>query len=122
MSLLLSSVSVTTEALASLTEFSTTTDRSRCVVRGCVLVAWPDMMSLAWIIQDVLDKSRKGALISNGPGKTTSYALAALEPRGRLFVGPGVDVYVSKRICFQAARVLFTQGGATCRTVHVVQV
>ena len=43
--------------------------------------------------QDILDKSRKGALISNGPGKTTSYALSALEPRGKLFVGAGVDVY-----------------------------
>ena len=66
----------------------------------------------------MVDKMRKGALVSNGPGKTTSYvagrqwctlvpptltvvaathaparyALAALEPRGKLFVGAGVDV------------------------------
>jgi GTP-binding protein len=34
-----------------------------------------------------------GALISDRPGVTTSYALWNLQERGELFVGPGVDVY-----------------------------
>ncbi|NDD53162.1 translational GTPase TypA [bacterium] len=35
----------------------------------------------------------KGALISMEQGKTTGYALDALQPRGILFVGPTVEVY-----------------------------
>ncbi len=34
-----------------------------------------------------------GALISDRPGVTTSYALWNLQERGELFVGPGVEVY-----------------------------
>ncbi len=34
-----------------------------------------------------------GALVSDRPGKTTTYALYHLEPRGTLFVGPGTEVY-----------------------------
>ena len=39
-----------------------------------------------------IDKVRKGLLISTVSG-TTAYALAALEPRGTLFVGPACEVY-----------------------------
>jgi GTP-binding protein len=41
-----------------------------------------------------VETARKGALVSNAAGTTTTYALAALEARGVLFVGPGVDVYM----------------------------
>ena len=34
-----------------------------------------------------------GALVADRAGRTTAYALYHLEPRGTLFVGPGVDVY-----------------------------
>jgi GTP-binding protein len=34
-----------------------------------------------------------GALVSDRPGKTTTYALYHLEPRGTLFMGPGTEVY-----------------------------
>ncbi len=34
-----------------------------------------------------------GALVSDRAGKTTTYALYHLEPRGTLFMGPGVEVY-----------------------------
>ena len=34
-----------------------------------------------------------GVLISNGTGKVLAYALFSLQERGRLFVGPGDDVY-----------------------------
>ena len=34
-----------------------------------------------------------GVLISNGPGKTLGFALFNLQERGRLFVGPGEEVY-----------------------------
>ena len=34
-----------------------------------------------------------GTLVSMAPGKTTSYSLAALEDRGKLFVTAGVEVY-----------------------------
>jgi GTP-binding protein len=34
-----------------------------------------------------------GALVSDRAGKTTSYALFHLEPRGTLFLSPGTDVY-----------------------------
>ena len=37
--------------------------------------------------------NRGGAMISTSTGKTTAYALSALEPRGTLFVPPGVEVY-----------------------------
>jgi GTP-binding protein len=34
-----------------------------------------------------------GVLVSNGLGKTVAYALFSLQDRGRLFVGPGEEVY-----------------------------
>jgi GTP-binding protein len=34
-----------------------------------------------------------GALVADRPGSTTTYALDGLQERGRLFVGPGVEVY-----------------------------
>ena len=34
-----------------------------------------------------------GALVADRPGKTTTYALYHLEPRGTLFMGPGTEVY-----------------------------
>jgi len=34
-----------------------------------------------------------GALVADRPGRTTSYALYHLEPRGTLFVAPGTEVY-----------------------------
>ncbi len=34
-----------------------------------------------------------GALVADRPGRTTTYALYHLQPRGVLFVGPGVEVY-----------------------------
>lgn len=41
----------------------------------------------------VLAARNQGVLISNGPGKTTAYSLWNLQPRGRLFVDPQVEVY-----------------------------
>nr|KAJ3420756.1 hypothetical protein HK105_005288 [Polyrhizophydium stewartii] len=40
-----------------------------------------------------LDKTRKGSIISTASGETTAYALAGIEPRGKLFVTPGAKVY-----------------------------
>ncbi|KAI9105543.1 P-loop containing nucleoside triphosphate hydrolase protein [Phlyctochytrium arcticum] len=40
-----------------------------------------------------LEKTRKGSIISTAAGETTAYALAAIEARGKLFIGPGVQVY-----------------------------
>ncbi|KAJ3158555.1 hypothetical protein HDU86_002780 [Geranomyces michiganensis] len=40
-----------------------------------------------------LDRTRKGSIISTAMGETTGYALAAIEPRGKLFITPGVKVY-----------------------------
>ncbi len=34
-----------------------------------------------------------GVLISNGAGKSVAYALFSLQERGRLFIGPGEDIY-----------------------------
>ena len=34
-----------------------------------------------------------GALVSDRSGKTTTYALYHLEPRGTLFLGPGIETY-----------------------------
>ena len=34
-----------------------------------------------------------GALVADRPGRTTTYALYHLEPRGTLFIGPGTEVY-----------------------------
>ncbi|KAI9339607.1 P-loop containing nucleoside triphosphate hydrolase protein [Obelidium mucronatum] len=40
-----------------------------------------------------LDRTRKGSLISTAMGETTAYALKDIEPRGKLFVTPGMKVY-----------------------------
>ncbi|KAJ3298469.1 hypothetical protein HDU79_010205 [Rhizoclosmatium sp. JEL0117] len=40
-----------------------------------------------------LEKTRKGSLISTAIGETTAYALKDIEPRGKLFVVPGMKVY-----------------------------
>ncbi|KAJ3133280.1 hypothetical protein HK100_004495, partial [Physocladia obscura] len=40
-----------------------------------------------------LEKTRKGSLISTASGETTAYALKDIEPRGKLFVVPGMKVY-----------------------------
>jgi predicted membrane GTPase involved in stress response len=34
-----------------------------------------------------------GVLVSQSDGRTTTYALNELQPRGTFFVGPGADVY-----------------------------
>ena len=38
-------------------------------------------------------KRQNGVLVSGNPGKTASYALDNLQQRGKLFIGPGVEVY-----------------------------
>ncbi len=38
-------------------------------------------------------RRREGAIVSDRAGRTTPYALFHLQPRGVLFVGPGVEVY-----------------------------
>jgi GTP-binding protein len=43
--------------------------------------------------QAKLEKLRNSVLISTEMGKTTSYALETVQERGRLLVGPGVEVY-----------------------------
>lgn len=48
---------------------------------------------VALVLQKTLETSTNGALISSADGKTSAYALNAIEPRGRLFLGPGVDTY-----------------------------
>ncbi len=44
----------------------------------------------------------RGVLIANGSGATSAYALFNLQERGRLFVGPGVDVYEGQIIGLHA--------------------
>ncbi|KAJ3066126.1 hypothetical protein HDU98_010551 [Podochytrium sp. JEL0797] len=41
----------------------------------------------------LLEKNRKGSLVSTALGETTAYALKDIEPRGKLFVTPGMKVY-----------------------------
>jgi len=41
----------------------------------------------------LIAKRGNGVLISNSSGKSTSYALWNLQPRGRLFIGPQTEVY-----------------------------
>ena len=41
----------------------------------------------------IIEKTRKGSLISSTLGQTTAYALSGIESRGKLFIGPGVQVY-----------------------------
>jgi GTP-binding protein len=45
------------------------------------------------VVPEELAARRNGALISNTTGKTLAYALFNLQERGRLFVGPGEEVY-----------------------------
>jgi GTP-binding protein len=40
-----------------------------------------------------IDRSRKGSLISSASGTATAYALSSIEARGKLFIGPGTEVY-----------------------------
>ncbi|KAJ3412586.1 hypothetical protein HDV05_000566 [Chytridiales sp. JEL 0842] len=40
-----------------------------------------------------ISSGRKGSIISTAAGETTAYALRDIEPRGKLFVGPGTKVY-----------------------------
>ncbi|KAJ3226017.1 hypothetical protein HK099_005723 [Clydaea vesicula] len=41
----------------------------------------------------LIEKERSGSIISTASGLTTSYALQAIEARGKLFVGPNTKVY-----------------------------
>jgi GTP-binding protein len=41
-----------------------------------------------------IENVRKGVLLSNTNGTTTTYALESLEQRGTMFVGPGTTVYM----------------------------
>lgn len=41
----------------------------------------------------IIERVRKGSLISSASGETTSYALSAIEARGRLFISTGTTVY-----------------------------
>ncbi len=43
--------------------------------------------------QGELPERNVGALVASETGRTTGYALAGVDQRGRFFVGPGVDVY-----------------------------
>ncbi len=38
-------------------------------------------------------RRKNGAIVSDRKGKTTPYALFNLQPRGKLFIGPGTEVY-----------------------------
>jgi GTP-binding protein len=38
-------------------------------------------------------RRKSGALVSDRSGATTEYAIFHLEPRGRMFVAPGAEVY-----------------------------
>ncbi len=44
-------------------------------------------------IQAALSKRNNGVLISNGQGPSVGFALFNLQDRGRLFIGPGIDIY-----------------------------
>jgi GTP-binding protein len=45
------------------------------------------------MVERELGQRTSGVLISNGAGRSLAYALFALQERGRLFIGPGEDVY-----------------------------
>ena len=40
-----------------------------------------------------IPRQRNGAIVATDTGQTTSYAIAAIQERARMFVGPGVPVY-----------------------------
>ena len=40
-----------------------------------------------------IERRKNGAIVADRAGKTTSYSLFHLQPRGTLFVNPGTDVY-----------------------------
>lgn len=42
---------------------------------------------------NMVGKRKNGVLVSMENGKSTAYALGALEDRGIMFIGPGIDVY-----------------------------
>ncbi len=41
----------------------------------------------------VIQSNRSGSLVATEAGSTTPFGLSNAEPRGKLFIGPGVDVY-----------------------------
>ncbi|MGB9712294.1 MAG: translational GTPase TypA [Dissulfurimicrobium sp.] len=43
--------------------------------------------------QGHMPERTSGALVADRPGRTTTYALYHIQPRGALFLGPGIDVY-----------------------------
>ena len=43
--------------------------------------------------QGLIDKSRKGSILSTASGSATSHALANIEARGKLFIKPGDECY-----------------------------
>jgi GTP-binding protein len=45
------------------------------------------------VLDRELAQRTSGVLISNGEGKSLAYSLFSLQERGRLFIGPGEDVY-----------------------------
>ena len=45
------------------------------------------------MVSNSVGKHKNGVLVSMENGKSTAYALGALEDRGTMFIGPGVDVY-----------------------------
>ena len=45
------------------------------------------------MVSNSVGKRKNGVLVSMENGKSTAYALGALEDRGTMFIGPGVDVY-----------------------------
>lgn len=57
-------------------------------VMNRIFAEWAPMQSKGQTVS-----SRKGALVSMATGQTAAHALAALEARGTLFIGPREDVY-----------------------------
>ena len=45
------------------------------------------------MVERELAQRTSGVLVSNGAGRSLAYALFSLQERGRLFIGPGEDVY-----------------------------
>jgi GTP-binding protein len=45
------------------------------------------------VVPGAIGQRRNGSLISNATGKSLAYALFNLQERGRLFIGPGEEVY-----------------------------
>ena len=62
------------------------TDTRGTAVMNSLLEGWTE-----W--QGEIPRRATGVLVADRPGETTAYALAHLEDRGELFVGPGTAVY-----------------------------